>query len=586
MKRFPPLAYSRQLAPHTRKPTRRCPSRPQSSPRQGMILILVLVVTIFLTYGVASFSRQMTSELEATRFYQTEVRVQAAVESGIEYLATVLAQQGETAAESLWHAPTLFQGVLVEESERARGNIRFSVVSPLPQDIATYSIRYGVMDESGKLNLNRLSALKLTEEEMTALLMGIPNMTEEIAAAIRDWIDTNDEELPGGAESSYYETLSPPYQAKNGPLESLDELLMVKGVTPQLLYGEDANRNGLLDQNEVDGDSSPPFDNNDTFLDQGWSAYFTVHSREKNKRPDGTKKIYLNNDFLTDLYDALEPEFGEDVAKFIIAYRVNGPNSTTEAQPANSTNGNDRIRNIGGSPTGSSSQRGRQQRDSQAVQSLVRGLSEAASSETGTVTRGGIDITRGGQFKVNSIFDLVGVSVTATVNGAQTTLESPWKDEPNELAATLPAILDNLSTIEDDFIEGRININEARVEVLSGIPGMTEELLDGIMASQPVDSNGMPNTSLLAQRKNIAWLYAEGIADLATLRTLDPYLTCQGSVFRAQILGFTDGGGPINRSEVIVDATVNPPQVIYRRDLTSLGRGYPRSMIAPQATPL
>lgn len=147
------------------------------------------------------------------------------------------------------------------------------------------------MDESGKLNLNRLSALKLTEEEMTALLMGIPNMTEEIAAAIRDWIDTNDEELPGGAESSYYETLSPPYQAKNGPLESLDELLMVKGVTPQLLYGEDANRNGLLDQNEVDGDSSPPFDNNDTFLDQGWSAYFTVHSREKKTNvPMGRRK--------------------------------------------------------------------------------------------------------------------------------------------------------------------------------------------------------------------------------------------------------------------------------------------------------
>ncbi|MBA4030125.1 MAG: hypothetical protein C0478_04415 [Planctomyces sp.] len=552
--------------------------------RRGMVLILVLVVTMFLTYGVASFSRQMTSELEATNFYQTEVRVQAAVESGIEYLATTLAQQGETAAESLWHAPAIFQGVNVEEAERARARIRFSIVSPLPQDVALYGVRYGVVDESGKLNLNRLPALKLTDEELSALLMSVPNMTEEIAAAIRDWIDTDEETLPNGAESDYYETLAPPYTAKNGPLESLDELLLVRGVTPQLLYGEDANRNGLLDVSEADGDSSLPFDNGDTLLDQGWSAYFTVHSREKNKRPDGTAKIYLNNDFLTDLYDELETEYGADIAKFVIAYRMNGPNTATSTTPETGAKTGATIRNFGGSPSGSSSQRGRQQRDAQAVQALVSGLSEAASSETGTVTRGGIDITKGGKVKVNSIFDLIGVSVTATVDGAQATLESPWKDEPDQLAATLPLLTETLSTIEDDFIEGRININEARPEILYGIPGMTEELVDGIIASQPVDSNGLPNTSLMAQRKSIAWLYAEGIADLATLRTLDPYITCRGSVFRAQVLGFTDGGGPINRSEVIVDATVNPPQVVFRRDLTSLGRGYPRALVAPVAT--
>src|SRR4030095_7853637 len=55
---------------------------------------------------------------------------------------------------------------------------------------------------------------------------------------------------------------------------------LVNGVTAEILYGEDANLNGVLDANENDSDNSAPYDNRDGRLDSGLMEYFTVYSRE------------------------------------------------------------------------------------------------------------------------------------------------------------------------------------------------------------------------------------------------------------------------------------------------------------------
>ena len=46
-----------------------------------------------------------------------------------------------------------------------------------------------------------------------------------------DWIDPDNNQHVGGAESDYYESLDPPYQAKDGPMDDLSELLLVRGIT-------------------------------------------------------------------------------------------------------------------------------------------------------------------------------------------------------------------------------------------------------------------------------------------------------------------------------------------------------------------
>jgi type II secretory pathway component PulK len=61
-------------------------------------------------------------------------------------------------------------------------------------------------------------------------------MGAELAASIVDWRDADDEVTSGGAESEYYLLLADPYYCKNAPFETLDELLLVKGATRDLLF--------------------------------------------------------------------------------------------------------------------------------------------------------------------------------------------------------------------------------------------------------------------------------------------------------------------------------------------------------------
>lgn len=575
------------------------PCRPNR--RRGSVLLIVLVIVSVLTLAAYNYTQTMLTELEATTMYGSDVQSREAADSGIEYVATMLGNRTDPALENLLHNPALFMGRTVVPSERLRGVARFSIIAPV-ENSPTSAIRYGLMDESAKLNLNLLLSLKLEDDQIQDMLLNIPGMTIELVDAILDWIDSDDTMRPYGAESDTYEGMSPPYSAKNGPLESLDELLMVRGVTPALLYGEDANRNGLLDPNENDGEASPPFDNADGVLDLGWSAYLTAHGRESNLRADGREKIHLNNGLLTDLYDALEEEYGEETAKFVIAYRMNGPkttgNSNDDSKGEDTDGGGSGGQGSGGGRSGgggrgsggggrsvSSSSDSDTQEDQQqrALQGLSKAIASAALSPGGKVTRGGIDITAGGSVQIASLWDLFGVDTTVEIQGAKQTLKSPWPEDPNQLKSVLPQLLDTLSTTNDEFLNGRININQARREILLGIPGLTEELVEQIILAQKRDANGQPSPEVIQQHNTTGWLYFEGLVDLETMRELDPFFTARGDVYRVQVLGFFDGGGPVTRLEAMVDGTQNPPRIIYQRELNDLGHGYSRTQLLPIA---
>ena len=60
---------------------------------------------------------------------------------------------------------------------------------------------------------------------------------EDLVNAIKDWIDADSEVTGTGAENAYYQGLGKSYTARNGPMESIDELLLVRGVTRELFYG-------------------------------------------------------------------------------------------------------------------------------------------------------------------------------------------------------------------------------------------------------------------------------------------------------------------------------------------------------------
>ena len=68
------------------------------------------------------------------------------------------------------------------------------------------------------------------------------------------------------------------------PLETVEELLLVRGVTPDLLFGRDINRNGMVDSHEQ-GAPSPSRPTSEGAMDRGWSAYLTLFSQERNVSP-------------------------------------------------------------------------------------------------------------------------------------------------------------------------------------------------------------------------------------------------------------------------------------------------------------
>lgn len=83
----------------------------------------------------------------------------------------------------------------------------------------------GPLDEDRKIGLNFASR---------EVLLRLPGMTEEIADSILDWRDEDPFPHFLGAEDFYYRGLEPPYRAKNAPLEVLEELLWVRGMTNEI----------------------------------------------------------------------------------------------------------------------------------------------------------------------------------------------------------------------------------------------------------------------------------------------------------------------------------------------------------------
>lgn len=79
-----------------------------------------------------------------------------------------------------------------------------------------------------------------------------PEEARAIIDALIDWLDPDDEESEFGAESGYYRSLAAPYECRNGPVAEVAELLLVKGITPRLLYGE-GDAPGLADFITVHG---------------------------------------------------------------------------------------------------------------------------------------------------------------------------------------------------------------------------------------------------------------------------------------------------------------------------------------------
>ena len=505
---------------------------PSRASRRGSVLVIVLVVVALLALGAYTFAEFMSIEQMATTTYGREVQARAAADSGIELAAALLARRYEASPQSYQSSPQTFEGVLVQNSNSARGRARFSIVSSAEWDTSGRSLRFGLTDESAKLNLNTLAKMlsqgTIQSSAAETLLTSIsPDITPEIADAIIDWLDSDDTQMTNGAESDYYQSLVPPYPAKNNLLDSLDELLLVKGMTPTLLFGEDTNHNGLLDPEENDGSASPPLDNSDGQLQRGLSQYFTIFSREINLRSDGEPKININQSDMQKLYSDVLGQFDQPTATFIVAYRMFGPTGgsssggsgcnsgsgsggntmASSGSGSGSGGGSSGRSSSGGSGGGSGGASGGSSRSSggssggSGASSPSGGGSQGGSSNrspaaakagSGTMVAG-IDVSNGPTYTIKSLYELPGARTQGTVNSQpSTSVTNPWATTTTSaLSQCLPLIIDKLSLTDAPYIDGRININLASHELIAAV--ITS--LTGTQSSQGSSGSAPSSTS-------------------------------------------------------------------------------------------
>jgi type II secretory pathway component PulK len=453
-----------------------------------MILVAVLVIITLLTLMVASFVFRMNAESQAAKIRGEEIQSRFAAMSGIERAVVILQDYRLdptrwTDNEDVFRRQLIFDPFnpeahkLTDDSDESFGQEneagqawRYSVMADDPNGDAMPI--FGLTDESSKLNVN------VAPRQM---LEALPGMNAVLASALIDWRDSNDDAEPGGAETDYYETLKPPSSAKNAPFDTVEELLMVRGFSARMLFGEDVNRNGLLDPNEDDGDDTVPPDNADGKLDIGIAGFMTVYSRELNVSNDNRPRINVNgspNEVRAAMTkDGFRPEVIEFVAN---------------------------ARNEGG-----------------------RGVFASPADLLEYQGEGGA---------------------------------SPVKLED------MPKVMDRLTANRLPGQFGLINVNTAPREVLGTIPQLVENDVDAILAARRRLSG--------EEMATLAWLVTRKTISPATFKAVSNFLTARSSQFTVESIGFKDDLGIQSRIQAVLEMRGPQAQIIYFRDLTSIGPAY------------
>ena len=188
----------------------------------GVALVLVVWVIVVLTAIVGEFSYTMRTEINIARNFKEEEEAYQLALAGIEKAKLELLSVNRSEVMYLDEEGMLLFGE--EEEKPSRKG-----------ELGKGSFEYKITDEDGKLNINTA-----TEGQLKALFLdaGVDITDVDIIVdSIFDWRDDNDLHRLNGAEEDYYRSLENPYSSKDGPFSTVEEMLLVKGITNEILYG-------------------------------------------------------------------------------------------------------------------------------------------------------------------------------------------------------------------------------------------------------------------------------------------------------------------------------------------------------------
>lgn len=188
---------------------------------RGAVLLLVLVVVALLSALLTDWAFSTLVDMRLTETFRDSNRAYYLARGGVEVGRQLLHDDNNE-----YDTPTEMWGVGVPSY-------------PVSED-ATISIQ--LVDEDGRFNLNQVvdnlgeNPNPLMRDRFRRLLTHLEiDDPDALSDALIDWIDRNQATSARGAENSWYQSLAEPLACKDGLLDTVDELLLVKGFTPEIV---------------------------------------------------------------------------------------------------------------------------------------------------------------------------------------------------------------------------------------------------------------------------------------------------------------------------------------------------------------
>ena len=221
----------------------------------GSALIVALWTVILLSLIVSSFAFEMHLEAKLASHYRKRMQAGYLAQAGMERARMLLVQSSD---------PKILEETYDKKDETwylpAKNIARGAAVYGFADTMETGTATVDIVPEIARRNVNRLSL----EDWRKVLDTG--DITEDrwdtLTDSFYDWTDPDNTLRPYGAEQDYYTGLTPPYKPRNGPLFTVDELLLIKGFSPEVLDGsppkenEDAGMSGIRDLLTIFGDGT------------------------------------------------------------------------------------------------------------------------------------------------------------------------------------------------------------------------------------------------------------------------------------------------------------------------------------------
>jgi type II secretory pathway component PulK len=467
-----------------------------------------MLIVFTLAAIVVVFCRSQRVEAVASANLAAALQASSVERGAEQYVLAILTEQKDSLADI---TQDYFAAVPVGEGF-------FWIVRPNYGD--TDQPLFGLVDEAGKLNINT------AEYEP---LIRLPNMTDDVANAIIDW---RTESSSGGSSNTSYSSLG--YTAKHAPFETVEEMLLVQGMSRDLLYGANAGTGAATDGGNGAAAAVP----------LGQAASF----QQSNSR--------MMSDLQTanGLYDLLTVYSNEPAGATTTG---TGSASGSGGGAAGGGGGKININQLDAAQTG-----GNTGRTGSAAGSTAAGRtgSSAAGANAGTGDRdrlrqlleNQLGNTRGDQ-----IVDSIGRG-TRFVDVFDFYFKTGLK--PDEFDKIFNSI-----TTTTGAAKGRINVNTAPRDVLMTLPGLESSDVDKLIAQRQTATS-----SATAGQASMSWVATALDKKAVGLGTL---ITSTSNQFSADIVAVSGNGRAFKRVRIVIDASSSSPQIIYRRELTD--RGWP-----------